>query len=86
MAEMTRDEAIREACALISLVYHSRAKYRHSSDGFCSKSEAHQGAEWDYRNAGKALAYARRAVVRQLKRDGYAIARGFDEETGKEKA
>lgn len=81
---MTRDEATREACAIVALAYKSIGNLTHPSDGFCSKCETHCGPTWNYQNAGKALAYVRRAVVKQLKRDGHKIADGF-KRNGKEK-
>jgi len=83
---MTRQEAIRQACSILSLAYHSVGNYDTPSDGFCDSCPAGRlGGEWHYQNAGGALDYVRAAVVAALKRDGHAIDGGFDAE-GREKA
>jgi hypothetical protein len=70
---MTRREAIQEACSIMALAYHSIGEYTDASDGFCFKcATTHRG--WNYTNAGGALRYVRRAVLVQLKRDGYKVA------------
>lgn len=88
---MTRQEAITEACEITALVYHSIGKYRHAADGFCDKCPAARrerdfpGAPPSvlYRNEGRVFAYIRKAVLAQLKKDGYAVAEGFDTRTGR---
>lgn len=82
---MTREEATREACRIVSLAYHSIGDYSRASDGFCAECKAHWGAFGDgYHNDGGAIDYVRAAVVDALRRDGYAIADGFDPVTGRE--
>ena len=81
---MTRQEAIQEACSIIALAYRSIRNYEYPSDGFCSKCEAFQHAEWNYQNKGLTLDYVRKAVVNQLTADGYPIHSAFNPETGKE--
>lgn len=80
---MTRVEVEREMCRIAALVYHSVGDYRRASDGFCDLCPHHHDAE-SFRNDGGAISYVRRAVVRQLRKDGYAIAKGFDPNTGEE--
>ena len=82
---MTRDEAIREACSIVGLVYYSIGDFSHASDGFCASCQANQGRGWHYANQGIALAYVRQAVLAALKRDGYRIHENFDPTTGKER-
>jgi hypothetical protein len=79
---LTRIEAIREACRIIALAYHSIGDYSKASDGFCDKCSNHQTEHWHYSNQGAALKYVRTAVSEKLKRDGYEIASGFDKKTG----
>ena len=69
---MTRSEAIKEACTIVAMAYHTLADYADASDGFCS--ECRMGKQYDeYRNDGQALTYIREAVRERLKRDGYEI-------------
>jgi hypothetical protein len=66
----------------MALAYLSIGDFFSESDGFCHKCPNHDSLF--FQNDGKALEYVRRAVVAQLKRDGYTIADGFDPETGDE--
>lgn len=71
---MTRAQAIEEACSIVSMAYHSIHDYREPSDGFCEACRRIQGTyDGNYQNAGKALAYVKRAVRNQLVADGYQI-------------
>ena len=79
---MTIDESIEHACATMALAYLSIGDFSSASDGFCHRCPHDRSPH--YRNGGKALEYVRRAVVAQLKRDGYTIHGGFDPETGDE--
>jgi hypothetical protein len=79
---MTRDEAIQQACEIMALIMHSIGDYSEPSDGFCSKCPA-ATAEWNYQNSGKVFDYARKAILNQLSADGYKIASGFNDKTGK---
>lgn len=83
---LTREKAIIEACAIVSLAYRSIGDYSHASDGFCVRCEATQERiqPFTYSNNGKALEYVRLATPRQLKRDGYVINKNFSSVTGKE--
>ena len=81
---MTRNEAIEQACSIIALAYHSLGDFTEASDGFCQKCTKNLSDGWQYRNAGNAIAYVRRAVLNQLKQDGHEIASGFDPQTGEE--
>lgn len=82
---MTREEAIREACSIVSLAFRSIGDFEFASDGFCRDCEVSWMTFGDgYHNAGKALDYVRAAVLDALKRDGYEIADGFDPDTGRE--
>ena len=82
---MTRQQATREACAIVALAYNSIGDYRHASDGFCDLCPNGEGQrEEDYRNEGHVLDYVRDAVVEKLRRDGHSIAEGFDQRTGRE--
>lgn len=78
---MTKDEAIIEACAIISLAFHSLQDYKYANDGFCSKCDIPNSS---YMNDGRMLRYVRLAVVQRLKREGIKIADGFNKRTGKE--
>ena len=71
---LTRDQAIRAACALTGLVYHSRGDYSQPSDGFCSTCLAQQDPRWTFTNTGETLAYIRDAVIARLKAEGYTPA------------
>ena len=79
---MTIDESIEHACTTMSLAHLSIGDFFSDSDGFCHRCPHHKSRL--YSNDGKALEYVRRAVVAQLKRDGYTIHDGFDPETGDE--
>jgi hypothetical protein len=81
---MTRDEAIKDACSIVSLAYRSIGDYSHASDGFCHTCVNKHGPTWGFANQGFVLNYVRRAVVAALKLDGFTIPKGFDPETGKE--
>ena len=81
---MNRQEAIKEACNIVGLAYHSVGDYSHASDGFCDECEKHQSRLSSYANQGKALAYVRKAVLNQLKADGFEIDGRFDQGTGEE--
>ena len=81
---MNRQEAIREACDIVGLAYHSVGDYSHASDGFCDECEKHQSHLSNYSNQGTALDYVRKAVLNQLKADGFEIDHRFDPGTGKE--
>ena len=70
---MNVDESIRHVCNTVSLAYRS-----------ISNCRDRQGEYWHYQIGGAALLYVRRAVVEQLKRDGYTLAKGFDQVTGDE--
>jgi hypothetical protein len=76
---MTKQEAIKEACAIVALAYHSVGEYTHSSDGFCGCSPFE-----NYQNDGIALNYVREAVLQRLAKDGCKVADGFDPITGRE--
>ena len=80
---MSRDEAIIEACSIVSLAYRSIGDYSRASDGFCIKCPAGRHGGWNYSNDGFALAFVRQAVVEKLNREGIQIADGFDS-TGRE--
>lgn len=78
MANLTRKEAIREACNIVGLAYHSINQYSEASDGFCDECPELAGP---YQNAGEALAYVRAAVVAALRRDGFTLAKECARET-----
>lgn len=84
---MTKQEAIRETCSIVGLVYRAMSDYTKSSDGFCDIC-ASQGF-MTYSNDGHTIEYVRKAVLNQLKNDGYDLSNiveyGFDPETGREK-
>jgi hypothetical protein len=80
---MTRDQAIREACSIVALAFHSMGDYSSASDGFCGDCPAAKHREWGYSNDGKALEYVRMAVLKALKADGFKIDHNFDPKTGK---
>jgi len=82
---LTRDEVLIEACSVFALVYHSKGDYSKPCDGFCPRCPSGVGHDDCYfRNSGEVLDYVRVAVLEKLKRDGFKIAIGFDDETGKE--
>lgn len=85
---MTRIEATQEACEIVSLAWASIG-FPNASDGFCLKCRKKQRRIGmllsDYRNDGEGLDYVRRAVLAQLKRDGFSVAEGFDGKTGRAK-
>jgi hypothetical protein len=76
----SREHAVRAACKIQALVNHSAGDYGHPADCFCSEGLQ---AGVIFRNDGATIAYIRRAVVDQLKRDGYSISKWFDSRTGK---
>ncbi len=76
---LTREEAIWEACSIVALAYDSIGHYMEASDGFCDECMELHGTS-DYQNHGRALKY----VLKQLKADGYKIDHNFDSETGEE--
>jgi hypothetical protein len=81
---MTREEAIKDACSIVSLAYRSIGDYSHASDGFCHTCINTHSLSWSFANQGFALDYVRRAVVASLTLDGFTIHANFDPETGKE--
>jgi hypothetical protein len=80
---MTREEAIVQACEVMALASHSIGDYSKAADGFCFKCPAATSPGWYYRNEGHIFDYVRKAVLNQLKADGYTCAKSFDPETGK---
>lgn len=82
--DLSRDEAIKEACSIVALAYRSIGDYSHASDGFCQTCQDQHGPAWGFSNAGLTLEYVRLAVLTALKRDGITIHAGFDPTTGKE--
>ena len=81
---MTKQEAIREACSIVSLAYRSMGDYSTASDGFCEECEANQSPLSNYSNQGFALQYVREAVLLKLELDGYSVDNRFDPNTGQE--
>jgi hypothetical protein len=82
---MTMPEAVREACAVFSLIFHSIGDYSEPADGFCDKCPAvTHGDVWHFQHSGAVFRYARLAIIEALKRDGFKIADGFDPVTGEE--
>jgi hypothetical protein len=79
---MEKRDAIKEACEIISLAYHSIGDYSLPSDGFCSEC-AKLNPFGNYQNAGKAFDFVRRAVIEKLEREGFKISNQFDTLTGK---
>ena len=79
---MTKQEAIREACSIVSLAYRSVGDYSTASDGFCDECEANQSPLSNYSNQGFALQYVREAVLLKLELDGYNVHEAFDKDTG----
>lgn len=93
---MTRQEAITEVCQIVALAYGSINNFSTASDCFCEEgAEARiEKAEGPcvvdgvrrrmttYRNEGVTIVYVRQAVMEKLKKDGYTICEGFDQETG----
>ena len=79
---MTKQEAIREACSIVSLAYRSVGDYSTASDGFCDECEGRVGADGNYSNQGFALQYVREAVLQKLHRDGHTVHAAFDKDTG----
>lgn len=80
---MTRQEAMREACEIVALAYHSIGDYTLPSDGFCDKCPAAAHALWHYQNSGEALQWVREAVLQRLRHEGIRVAAGFDPLTGR---
>lgn len=64
------EDAIKEACGIVGMAYHSIGDYSHPSDGFCRECV---GRGLSYQNAGVALEYVRRAVIEKLQRDGFTV-------------
>lgn len=79
---MNHQEAIREACSIVALAFHSIGDYSRPSDGFCDRCP-YSGTP-HYSNSGHILEYVRLATLARLKADGYEIDKGFDPETGRE--
>ena len=65
---MTRQEAIQEACAIVSMAYSAKRDYAHAEDCFCGENPI---ATMSQRNEGRALNYVREAVRAALIRDGF---------------
>jgi len=64
---MTQKEAIVKVCAIVSLAHHSIGDYSEPSDCFCEKSPDCS----NFQNSGKAINYVLKAVVNQLRNDGF---------------
>ena len=83
---MTKQKATREACSIMGLVYRAFNDYSKPSDGFC---DICSGRFMSYANDGHTLEYVRKAVLNQLKSDGYDLSvvkkYGFNPLTGREK-
>ena len=79
---MDKQEAIREACSIVSLAYRSVGDYSAASDGFCDECEVKQSPLSNYSNQGFALQYVREAVLLKLELDGYNVDGRFNPDTG----
>lgn len=77
---MNQQEAITEACRTRALVYQSIDDYSHPCDCFCGAGIT--CGKSSFRSTMDVENYIRKAVLAQLKADGYKIADGFDQETG----
>jgi len=65
---MTKNAAIIAVCDIVGMAFHSMADYNKSSDCFCSPV-----TEGSYNNDGDTIAYVRKAVFDQLRRDGFDV-------------
>lgn len=81
---MTKEEVIIECCSILAMVYRSIGDFTEPSDGFCSKCAVHLPKDWDFKHSGRTIEYTRKAVLRQLKEDGYGISPNWNKNTGKE--
>ena len=79
---LSEQDVVREYCRISALAYHTLDDFTHANDGFCFECPYRDTP--NFRNDGKIIDYVRAAVVEKLKRDGYTISQGFDQETGKE--
>jgi hypothetical protein len=70
---MSREEAIKEACKIVTMAYQAIGDYSHASDGFCDECEKNHGPLWTYSNQGFVLEFVRQAVIEKLTRDGYTV-------------
>ena len=78
------EEAIREACAVFALAYHSIGDYSQPVDGFCDKCPATTDPNWgEYRNYGHIFDFVRQAVLAHLRRHGYSVDEVYDSATGR---
>jgi len=83
-----RDQAIVEACKLVSLAWHHLDgkipdNYVTASDGFCKFCSERLPSITDdkYRNESYGFAYVRRAIIEQFKRDGIELGlKGWNED------
>lgn len=80
---MTREDAVRQACEIMALAYHSIGEYAMPADGFCDKCPAATVHAWGYSNSGEVFDYVRKAVLNQLAADGHRVSSAFDSTTGR---
>ena len=76
---MTRIEAIREACEIVGLAYHSVGDYSKANDCFC----VDYPGLGKFSNQGGALEFVRQAVLGKLQKDGFRVFRWYDPRSGK---
>ena len=65
---MTKEQAIEEACSIVAIAYIHIGDFSEPSDCFCHHAVTFGRS---YHNAGKALAYVKQAVTEKLKKDSY---------------
>lgn len=72
---MTKNEAIKEACEIVSLAYHSIGDYSRPCDCLCGDNLL---SILSYQNDGQTLGFVRRAVLEKLERDGISVSTRFN--------
>lgn len=76
----TKQEIIEQVCDIVGMAYHSIGDYTHACDCFCGENT---DCGYQYENDGITVDYVRKAVLNQLKKDGYHIHDKWDVNTGK---
>lgn len=64
---------INHLCSTVAIAFHSIGDYTHASDCFCEDGEGFSKLVTGFRHDGETLEYVRKAVIEQLKRDGYKV-------------
>lgn len=68
-----KSEVVKEACAIVGMVYNSIGDFSEPCDCFCEKSIDLEAQGWSFAHSDNVLNYIEKAVKEKLLKDGYKI-------------